>query len=280
VAAPTAGVIASFPAREGDEVRKGTLLFTQADAQQKALADAAAAQADSARATWQNLTTGGRAEELAAAQAAVNKAKADLDLAQQTFTRSQKLVASNTVTQAQLDQDSAAMQSAEAALNQAEAQLAVTALPGREQQQKSAEAGYRAAQANSAKAVADLADRTVKAPADGRIERTYYNPGEVAPAGTPVLSLLPSGALKVAFYVGEADRMKLTIGQKVTVACDGCPPGLGGEVSFLASEPQFTSPIIYSRDQRSQLVFLAEARLPSPGNILPGQPVTVSLAND
>ena len=235
VAPPTAGIIASFPAREGQTVKAGEVLFTQTDAQQKALADAAAAQADAARATWQNLTTGGRAEELAAAQAAVNKAQADLSLAKLTFARAQKLFASNTITQAQLDADNASLQSAQAALNQADGAAGGDGAAGREEQQKAAEASYNAARANADKARADLADRTVSAPAAGRIERTYYDLGEMAPAGAPVLSLLPAGALKVEFYVAEADRMRLAMGQTVTVGCDGCAPGTHrqGELSRL-----------------------------------------------
>jgi HlyD family secretion protein len=278
VAPASAGIIESFPVKEGQMVKKGDVLFVQTTAQLEAQVEAAEAQVASAHANWQNLVTGGRAEELAASQAAVNKARADLNLAQATFARSQKLFSSHTITQAQLDQDRATMESAQAALGQAQAQLALTALPAREEQQKAAEANYRAAVANAAKAKADLADRTVKAPVDGRIERTYYDAGEMAPAGSPVLALLPAEALKAEFYVPEADRMKLAMGQKVAVSCDGCPPGLLGSVTFLASDPQYTSPIIYSRDERSQLVFLAEATLQNPGNILPGQPVTVSLS--
>ncbi|MEO8884332.1 MAG: HlyD family efflux transporter periplasmic adaptor subunit [Devosia sp.] len=271
VAPMTAGVIASFPAKEGMGVQKGDVLFTQTTTQDQALVDAATADAAAARATWQNQTTGGRTEELAVAQAAVNKAQADLDLAQQTFTRSQKLFASNTITQAQRDQDSATMQSAQAALSQAQAQLGVTSLPARDEQQKAAEA-------NAAKAKADLADRTVTALVAGRIERTYYNPGEIAPAGTPVLSLLPAEALKAEFYVDEADRTKLRLGETVSISCDGCAGGMTGTISFLASDPQYTSPLIYSRDERSQMVFLAEARLEDATGVLPGQPVTVSPA--
>jgi HlyD family secretion protein len=280
VAPVTAGVIASFPVAEGQQVAKDAVLFTQTDAQEKALAMAADADAAAAKATWQNLTTGGRAEELAASQAAVNKAKADLKLAQTTFARSQKLYASNTITEAQLDQDQASVEDAQAELKQAMAQLAVTALPGRDEQQKAAEADYNAAEANAAKADADLADRTVRAPVAGRIEETYYDLGEMAPAGTPVLSLLPAGALKAEFYVPEPDRMRLGLGETVSIACDGCASGITGKISFLASSPQYTSPLIYSRDERANMVFLAEARIVVKTGILPGQPVTVSLEND
>ena len=274
----SAGQIESFPVKEGQLVKKGDLLFTQTHGQQDALFAAADAQAKAAEATWQNLTTGGRAEELAASRAAVTKAQADFNLAQMTLQRAQTLVNQNVITQAQLDQNKSDVESAQAALTQAEAQLAVTGLPGRDEQQKAAEADFKAAQASADKAKADVADRTVLAPVDGRIERTYYDPGEVAAAGAPVVSLLPANALKVEFYVNEGDRTKLSMGETVNVSCDGCAPGLNAEVSFLASDPQYTSPIIYSRDERAQLVFLAEATLNDPGNILPGQPVSVSLA--
>jgi HlyD family secretion protein len=280
VAPVTAGVIASFPVAEGQQVAEGAVLFTQTDAQQEALAQAADATAAAAKATWANLTTGGRAEELAASQAAVNKAQADLKLAQTTFARSQKLFASSTITQAQLDQDQAAVEDAQAELKQAEAQLAVTGLPGRKEQQASAEASYKAAEESAAKADADLADRVVKAPVAGRVEQTYYDRGEMAPAGTPVLSLLPADALKAEFYVPEVDRMKLKLGETVSIACDGCASGIIGNISFLASDPQYTSPLIYSRDERAQMVFLAEAKIDATTGILPGQPVTVSLEND
>ncbi|MDR3474934.1 MAG: HlyD family efflux transporter periplasmic adaptor subunit [Devosia sp.] len=277
VAPTTAGVIETLPIKEGQQVKKGDLLFTLQATQQQALVAAAEAQVAAARATWQNTLTGGRAEELAASQAAVNKAQADLKLAQSNLDRSQKLFASNTITEAQLDQNRASVQSAQAALNQATAQLAVTSLPAREEERKAAKADLDAAEANAAKAQADLADRSVAAPIDARIERTYYDRGEMAPAGTPVLSLLPANALKVEFYVGERDRTRLTLGETVAVGCDGCAPGLTADVSYLASDPQYTSPIIYSREERGQLVFLAEATLDDPGPLLPGQPVTVSL---
>ena len=156
VAPTTAGVIDTLAAKEGVTVKQGDVLFALQSTQQQALAQAADAQVLSAQASWQNTLTGGRAEELAAGQAAVNKAKADLELAQSTLDRSQKLFASSTITQAQLDQDRAATASAEAALAQATANLAVLSLPSRDEQQKAAEANLGAARANADKAHATI----------------------------------------------------------------------------------------------------------------------------
>jgi HlyD family secretion protein len=61
----------------------------------------------------------------------------------------------------------------------------------------------------------------------------------------------------------------------VSVSCDGCGDGLHGTLSYVAADPQFTAPIIFSRDERGRLVYLAEARLDGDAGLLPGQPVSV-----
>ncbi len=61
--------------------------------------------------------------------------------------------------------------------------------------------------------------------------------------------------MKVLFYVSETDRQRFALGQQVAVSCDGCAAGLTATISHFNSDPQFTPPIIYSRDERNRLVF-------------------------
>jgi HlyD family secretion protein len=65
----------------------------------------------------------------------------------------------------------------------------------------------------------------------------------------------------------------------VSVSCDGCASGLTATISHFASDPQFTPPIIYSRDERNRLVFLTEATMDQQSAVLPGQPVSVGRLN-
>ena len=157
------------------------------------------------------------------------------------------------------------------------AHLKVQQLLARDDQQIGAEASLAAAQADAASAKAALDNRTVLAPEDGRVERLFYKAGEVAGAGAPVLSLSGSDAMKVLFYVNEGDRPQFALGDVLSVSCDGCASGLTATVSHFASDPQFTPPIIYSRDERSRLVFLTEAVLDQQNTVLPGQPVSIGL---
>jgi HlyD family secretion protein len=276
VAPAAAGIIASIPVKETQAVKKGDVLFTLSSEQQQALLRAAEAQIAAAKATAENLATGGRTAEIDVVKAILNKAEADLALAQINADRTAKLFHQGFAPQSKVDQDNATLASAKAQVAQLKAQLAVAELPARNAQQVAAEASLAAAQAQAEKAKADLADRTLHAPADGRIERLYYSLGETAGAGAPVVSLLPAEALKVKFYIDEPHRTAFKLGQVVGVACDGCEAGLRATLSYLASDPQTTPPIIYSRDERSRLVFLAEARLDAAGGPQPGQPVTVT----
>ena len=59
----------------------------------------------------------------------------------------------------------------------------------------------------------------------------------------------------------------------VKFACDGCPSGLTAKVSYISPRPEFTPPVIYSREARDRMVFLVEA-VPS-ARLNPGQPVDV-----
>jgi HlyD family secretion protein len=79
--------------------------------------------------------------------------------------------------------------------------------------------------------------------------------------------------------VPEPRLASVAIGSRVGIGCDGCPAGLEGEVTFVASAAEFTPPVIYSKDVRDKLVFRVEARpLGEAARLKVGQPVDVTLA--
>lgn len=111
----------------------------------------------------------------------------------------------------------------------------------------------------------------------GTVERVYHRAGEVVAAGQPILALLPPENMKVRFFAPQDQLARLPIGARVDVSCDGCAEPAHARVSFVAREPQFTPPVIYSLDQREKLVFLVEARFDGPTPIRPGMPVDVRI---
>jgi HlyD family secretion protein len=276
VAAAAAGRIAAITAEEGQTVTAGEVLFRIDDTHQVAALRAAEANVAVAEANLSNLQTGSRSAEIDVIRATLDQARADQTLARTTLERSQRLLISGSISQAKVDTDRAMLQSADAHVAQLEAQLQVAELPARDAQRIAAEAQLEAARAQLDDARSALEDREVEAPTGGVVDKVFYDPGEVAGAGAPVVSVLPPGRLKALFFVPEADRASVAVGALFDVTCNGCAPGLTARLTRLASTPQYTPPIIYSSEERTRLVFRAEAVLVDPGTILPGQPLSLS----
>lgn len=275
IAAPSAGRIETISPAEGDRVFAGQQLFTLESTGESAALRAAEAQVRVAEANLANLETGSREQEIAVVRAEVARAEAERDLAVGNVRRAEQLYSRQNIAEAQVDEARTALASAEAQVAELKARLAVAELPARDAQRIAAEASLDAARAQAAEARSALDDRVVLSPVGGTVEDVYFVPGETAGAGTPVLSILPDGSRKVLFFVPEPLRASIALGDTVAVTCDSCPDGVTGTVSRLGSSPQYTPPIIYSRDERSRLVFRAEARIGPESGLLPGQPVTV-----
>ncbi|HJS40521.1 MAG TPA: HlyD family secretion protein, partial [Sphingomicrobium sp.] len=113
------------------------------------------------------------------------------------------------------------------------------------------------------------------APSAARVEEVYFRPGEWVAANQPVLALLPDSQVKVRFFVPEQEVARYRPGRTVRFACDGCAGNLSARISYVSPRPEFTPPIIYSRDSRDRLVFMVEAKPERPGRLMPGLPVDV-----
>jgi HlyD family secretion protein len=121
-------------------------------------------------------------------------------------------------------------------------------------------------------------DASNTAPAAGTVEQIFHRPGEVVAAGAPIIALLPPANMKVRFFVPQAMLAQFPVGARVSIHCDGCRE-TQAQISFVAAQPQFTPPVIYSLDQRQKLVFLVEARIGALSDVRPGAPVDVRRAS-
>jgi len=178
--------------------------------------------------------------------------------------------------QADVAQQQATLTNAQQALDRAAALLKTSS--GTQKNYDDAEAAVRTAQARLNSSQTRLARRKVFSPVTGTVQQVYFRPGEMAPAGRPVVALLPPANIKIRFFVPETVLAKVALGDSVQVSCDGCTSD-AARVSFIARSAEYTPPVIYSLEERSKLVFLIEARPAHPENFRVGQPVSVALAN-
>lgn len=254
MAAEDGGRVAELFVEEGDTVEAGAPLFRLDPARAKFSAEQAASSAAAAEA---------RAAKEGALAQAVAEAEAQFKNAGVSYDRSKSLYADKVIAKARLDADRAAYDAAKARLERARAE------------QAAAEKEWSAAEASEGLARRRVADLEVNAPAAGSIERVYRRRGEVTAPGEPVLALLPPENVKIRFYAPEPLLASLTIGADISFTCDGCDGASKARISFIAREPQFTPPLIYSLEERGKLVFLVEARPENPQSLRPGLPVTV-----
>jgi len=94
-------------------------------------------------------------------------------------------------------------------------------------------------------------------------------------ANQPVVSLLPDDRIKVRFFVPEQEVARYRPGRTVRFSCDSCAAGLTARISFVSPRPEFTPPVIFSRDSRDRLVFMVEALPAKAAALMPGLPVDV-----
>lgn len=230
LAAPVAGTVRTLHVARGQEVRAGQPLFVVDPAQVRSQYDQASAEQAAARAQAQDARKGQRPVELAVFEANIAAAEAQAREAHATLRRIEPLVRQGWYAPARLDDARAAAQAADAQVRAARRQRDAAALGAREDQIRAADARVSQAAAAVEGAEARLADVAPKAPADARVEDVFFHAGEWAPAGQPILSLLPDARIKVRFFVPERELAAYRVGRTVRFSCDGCAKGLTARI--------------------------------------------------
>jgi len=270
--------VETLAVRRGDRVEPGKMLAALENSDAAIAVAQAEAAVAAAQAQLADLQIGRRPEEIAVLQASLTSAEAQTEQAQRVVERTQDLFRRGAATQAQLDAARTQLAVEQAMIGQAKAQLAVAELPARPETIKAASNQVKQAEASLDQAKWRLSRRVLTAPSSGRVDDVIRNPGDIAGPAAPVLSLLPDGAVKLKLYVPEEQFAILALGQKLTVRCDGCAPGLTAAISYISPDPEFTPPVIYSLENRQKLVYLVEARPQGEATRLqPGQIVDVEL---
>lgn len=267
LASPVAGTVASIAAVEGTRVAAGQPLFSVDPA--TLTAQGQQAQAGVAAAQTQIAAAEANAQQAAAEIAA---ASADSERARRDLARLLSVRSDDPAAVAGKDVDAA-----RAALKAAEARVAAArkAADARRAQISAARAQAAEALGGRREVQIRVTQLTPVAPAAARVDEVFFQPGEWVSANQPVVSLLPDAKVKVRFFVPEQQVARYRPGKKVRFSCDGCASGLDATIRYVSPQPEFTPPIIFSRDSRDRLVFMVEAYPDKPANLQPGLPVDV-----
>jgi HlyD family secretion protein len=278
LASPYAGQLEKLYVRRGDAIQAGKPVFALEQEAERAGRLEAEERLRSAQARLENLQVPRRPPEIAALREQVNQARAAVELSRAQLAREEELFRKGFSSKARLDDARTAFARDTARVKEAEAQLRNSQMPlGREGERGQAQAEVKAAQAALAQAAWRLEQKSLAAPVSGLVQDTFFVEGEWVPAGKPVASLLPPQNVKARFYVPEAALGNLAVGKAIEIRCDGCSGPLAAKVTWVSNQAEYTPPVLYSKESRTKLRFLIEARFdhPEQARLKPGQPIDV-----
>jgi HlyD family secretion protein len=282
VAATLPGRIDAIHVTAGQQVAQGDPLFTLESEFEGAAQAEAAARLKIAQAQASNLTKGRRNEEIAMTEAQLAQAQASVVLARQDMQRQQQLLTQGFVSRARVDDASTQLQLTLARVDELKAALQVAHLPARNDERTAALANAMAAEQTLRQNDWRAAQKKPVASQAALVSDVLFQAGEYVQAGQPVVVLLPPGNVKARFFVPEAELSSVRLGQSVQLTCDGCQAPISAVVTRIATQPEFTPPVIYSNTQRARLVFSVEARPSDTAGVAstllkPGQPLEVRI---
>jgi HlyD family secretion protein len=184
---------------------------------------------------------GFRAETIAVRKAEVDRAVADLSLAQKTFDRTRQLVTSHDSPQSQYDKDSATLTLAERTLDQARFAYNEAVAGFTREDLNIALAKVDSAQADVETLKALVNQMAVVSPADSQVFRIPVEDGEFVLPGVPLITLVDLSDMWVQFDLREDLLRDLKPGSKFDVRV----PALGDrmitlEVRVIGTKGEYT----------------------------------------
>jgi HlyD family secretion protein len=270
------GRIAAIGVEEGDKVKPGQQLAALDQAPIDARVAEADATVATARAKLDLLRNGSRAQDIAQARAGVAAAEAVYRKAQEDADRREGLVEPGAISRGAWQATQAQLDTSKAQLDQAQQTYSKLKQGPRPEEIAAAKAQLQSAEAARQAIKVDRSDTVLTAPSAGTIVTRAEEPGAIVAPGATVLTLSIDRPLRVRAYVAETDLSRIAPGMKVTVTADGNPKTYHGTIGFISPQAEFTPKTVQTEDLRTDLVYRLRVIVSDPDDALrQGQPVTV-----
>lgn len=238
IATKFAGRIAELRVDEGDTVRAGQVL---------ALMDTRDLQQSLEKAEAEVRQ---QMKAAAGAEANLEQFRAQVRLAEQQMERTTTLFEKGWTTKEALDQRRQQLDTGYAIVRAAAARIS--------QLQSAVESARHEAELLKI----NIADNSLVAPRDGRIQYRLASIGEVLPVGGKVFAMLDAGYLYMDIYLPTAIAGRVRVGQDSRIVIDAYPAQpILAKVSFISPRAQFTPKMVETRTEREKLVFRVRVRI-------------------
>jgi HlyD family secretion protein len=224
IAPEISGRLARFAVKRGQDVHKGDTLVELGSPELSASLVLAKAQLDEAKAARDRVYAGIRQEQVAALAREIEVAKGNLTYAEQEYFRVSTLAKDGFASHQELDQATAAANTARAKLAEAEKIYEAAHAGPIKEVLEAADAKVNAAAAAVSVIAARVAKLQIVAPTDGVVAQIVAEPGEAVIPDQPVMTLEATGRRWASFNLREDQFGDLRLGSPVRLM-----PASGGD---------------------------------------------------
>jgi HlyD family secretion protein len=266
--------------REGERVTVGQKLAVLDSEETESRLAEARAHAQAMRAALTELERGSRPEEIAQARAAFDAAVVQHDDAVRNLERTKRLLEGGAVSQEFLDDAVTKEQVTKSQQEHAEEQLRLVQKGPRQERIAQQRALTEQAEAQSRTLEAVLSNLTIVSPMNGIVTVRHREPGEITPAGSPVVTVMDPQDRWVSIYVSEDRIGQVKLSSAATLTADSFPKkSYRGRVESIASEAEFTPKNVQTTEERVKLVYEVKVRIEDDQglDLKPGMPADVRL---
>ena len=209
--------VSRFLVQRGDHVRKGQLLAVLEDRDVAAAAEESRLLYNQAQATYQTTAQGVIPEDAQKANSDLESSEAVLNAARTVYQSRQALYQQGAIAQRSVSDAKVALAQATGTFDMARKHLQIVNSVGQAAQLRGAEAQVAAAKAHYQGAEAQLVYAEVRSPFDGVVSDRPVNVGEIAGAGSPVISIVSLSHVVARANVPVQQATKISVGRPATL---------------------------------------------------------------
>lgn len=235
--------VKQFYVQRGSRVRQGQLVAILENRDLKAAAEQAKGEYQQAQATYANTQTATVPEELQKAELDLKAARQDLDAQQRIYAARQNLYQQGALPRKDLDAAGVALTQARNTYDIAQRHFNALVKTGKAQELKAAQGQLSAAQGKYQAAEAQFSYSEIRSPISGVVTDRPLYPGEMAAAGTPLLTVMDLSHVIAKAHIPQADAELLKVGDAGTVSAPGLSQPVPAKVTVVspALDPNSTT---------------------------------------
>ena len=248
--------VKAFYVKRGSRVRKGQLLAVLENRDLAAAAQENQGAYNQAEATYATTTSAQLPEEIQKAQLDTQAAKQMLDAQQKIYNSRQELFQQGAIPRKELDQAGVDLTQARNQYQIAQKHLDALMATGKQQALKSAAGQLESAKGKFMGAEAQMSYSQIRSPIDGVVTDRPLYPGEMAAAGTPIVTVMDISQVIAKAHIPQPEAALLKVGDKATITVPGESDPIDAKVTVVspALDPNSTTVEIWvqakNQDQR------------------------------